>query len=145
MAPEQAQFVQDGRLCRRLIPASGIRIHVMQIQLLQGTRSPILECIGLIVDLNDALTIVAASYELNTNRVLLRDRQLPEEFFELQNRFAGEFIQKLVNYRIAVACVFDVGRSFSERFGEYIGEAKRGRQFRSFADESEAVDWLEEQ
>jgi hypothetical protein len=117
----------------------------MQTQLLQGTRSPILECIDSVGSLNDALTIVAASYELGTNRVLLRDRQLPKEFFALETRFAGEFIQKLVNYRIAVACVFDTGRSFSERFGEYIGEAKRGRQFRSFDDESGAVDWLEEQ
>jgi hypothetical protein len=82
---------------------------------------------------------------MNTNRVLLRDRQLPAEFFELQTRFAGEFIQKLVNYQITVACVFADGRPFSDRFREYLGEAKRSRQFRSFTDEGEAVAWLEEQ
>jgi Domain of unknown function (DUF4180) len=105
----------------------------------------ILECIGSIVGLDDALSIVSASYETNTNRVLLRDRQLPAEFFELQTGFAGEFIQKLVNYKIVVACVFEQGRPFSERFREYVAEAKRGRQFRSFANEGDAIAWLEGQ
>ena len=117
----------------------------MQAQLLPGARSAILECVDSVVDLDDALSIVAAGYEMNTNRVLLRDRQLPAEFFELQTRFAGEFIQKLVNYQITVACVFENGRPFSDRFRDYIGEAKRGRQFRSFTNEGEAIAWLEEQ
>ena len=117
----------------------------MLTQSLPGTRSVILECVGSLVDLDDALSIVAASYEMNTNKVLLRDRQLPPDFFELQTQFAGEFIQKLVNYEITVACVFENDRRFSERFREYIGEAKRGRQFRSFTDEGEAIGWLEEQ
>jgi hypothetical protein len=98
-----------------------------------------------IADLNDAMTIVAATYELNTHKVLLRDSQFPAEFFELQTGFAGEFIQKLVNYRIAVACVFGSDRALGERFREYIGEAKRGRQFRSFTEEGDAIAWLDEQ
>ena len=112
---------------------------------LAGARSVILECVDSVVDPDDALSIVAASYEMNTNRVLLRDRQLPPEFFALRTRFAGEFIQKLVNYQITVACVFEDGRPFGDRFREYVGEAKQGRQFRSFTDEREAVAWLEEQ
>jgi hypothetical protein len=117
----------------------------MQTQLLPGTRSVILECVGAVVGLDEALAIVSASHEMNTNRVLLRDRQLPAEFFELQTGFAGEFIQKLVNYQITVACVFEDGRLFGDRFREYVAEAKRGRQFRSFADEGEAIAWLEGQ
>lgn len=117
----------------------------MLTQPLSGARLVILECVGSVVDLDDALSIVAASHELNTNKVLLRDRQLPPDFFELQTRLAGEFIQKLVNYRITLACVFEDDGRFSNRFREYIGEAKRGRQFRSFTDEGEAIAWLEEQ
>jgi hypothetical protein len=116
----------------------------MLTQPLPGARAVILECVDSVVDLDDALSIVAASYEMDTNRVLLRDRQLPAAFFELQTRFAGEFIQKLVNYQISVACVFGAG-PYGDRFREYVGEAKMGRQFRSFADEGEAIAWLEKQ
>ncbi len=117
----------------------------MMTRLLPDSSAAILECVEAVVDLNDALDIVAACYERNSNRVLLRDRQLPAAFFDLKTRFAGEFIQKLVNYQIAVACVFDGGTQFNERFLEYIGEAKRGRQFRSFDNEDSAIAWLEEQ
>ena len=117
----------------------------MRTQLHPDALAPTLECIGSVAELNDALAIVAASYELNATRLLLRDKQLPAEFFDLKTRFAGEFIQKLVNYRIAVACVFDDSASVGERFREYIEEAKRGRRFRSFDNESAAVAWLEEQ
>ncbi|MCX7063238.1 MAG: DUF4180 domain-containing protein [Proteobacteria bacterium] len=117
----------------------------MQTQPVPAARSMILECVGMVAGLDDALSIVSASYEMNTKRVLLRARQLPAEFFELQTGFAGEFIQKLVNYQITVACVFEDGRPFGDRFREYVAEAKRGRQFRSFADEAEAIAWLEEQ
>ncbi len=117
----------------------------MQTRPLPEARSVILECVGAVVGLDDALSIVSASYEMNTNRVLLRDRQLPAEFFKLQTGFAGEFIQKLVNYQITVACVFEEGGPLSDRFREYVAEAKSGRQFRSFADEAEAIAWLDGQ
>jgi hypothetical protein len=119
--------------------------HAVQTQPLRGAHSVILECVGPVVGLDDALSIVSASYEMNTNRVLLRDRQLPTEFFALQTGFAGEFIQKLVNYHLIVACVFEDGRLFSDRFRDYVAEAKRGGQFRSFVTEREAVAWLERQ
>ena len=116
----------------------------MQTRPLAGARSAIIECAGSIVALDDALSIVSASYELNTNRLLLRERQLPAAFFELRTGFAGEFIQKLVNYQIMVACVFGDERLYGERFREYVAEAKRGRQFRSFTIEADAIAWLEE-
>ncbi len=79
----------------------------MQTRALAGAGEVILECVDAITGLDDALSIISATYELNTHRVLLRDAQLPAEFFELRTRFAGEFVQKLVNYQLTVACVFD--------------------------------------
>lgn len=117
----------------------------MHTRLLPGTRVAIIEPLEAVLSVQDALNIVSASYESNSNKVLLRAEQLPPEFFELQTRFAGEFIQKLVNYRLYVAAVFEEYRAYSERFREYIGEARRGQQFRSFSLEEEAVLWLEAQ
>jgi len=50
----------------------------------------------------------------------MQSRALPQaEFFDLQTGFVGQFIQKLVNYQITVACAFEEGRPFSDRFLEY--------------------------
>jgi len=117
----------------------------MHIQLRPDTRSPIIEVVEAVTSIQDALSIVSASHENATSKVLLRAELLPPEFFELQTRFAGEFIQKLVNHRLCVAGVFREDLAVSERFREYVGEARRGRQFRSFSLEGEAVAWLETQ
>lgn len=33
--------------------------------------------------------------------------------------------------------------AYTERFREYVGEARQGRQFRAFADEVAAIAWLQ--
>ncbi|HEY6600001.1 MAG TPA: DUF4180 domain-containing protein, partial [Pseudomonadales bacterium] len=85
----------------------------MQTRALAGAGEVILECVDAITGLDDALSIISATYELNTHSVLLRDAQLPPEFFELRTRFAGEFVQKLVNYQLTVAGVFDESKAYS--------------------------------
>ncbi|MDP4537895.1 DUF4180 domain-containing protein, partial [Alkalimonas collagenimarina] len=117
----------------------------MKTRLLSDTKTAILEPIGAVSSLQDALDFVSSGYGYNSNKILLRAEQLPPEFFELQTCFAGEFIQKLVNYRFYIAGVFGEVEVFSESFREYVGEARRGRQFRSFATEDEAILWLETQ
>jgi hypothetical protein len=114
----------------------------MQTQLFSDSDIPILELAEAITCTQDALEIVSGSYEHNSNKVLLRAEQLPPEFFELQTRFAGEFIQKLVNYHLYVAGVFGENLVLSERFREYAGEARKGHHFRTFTDEDEAISWL---
>jgi hypothetical protein len=117
----------------------------MQTRLLSGTASPVLEPIGSISTLQDALTLVSASFEVNAYNILLRSAQLPPAFFDLQTGFAGEFVQKLVNYRLRIACVFGDEQAYSERFAEYVREGRKGQHFRTFAVESEAVSWLDAQ
>lgn len=114
----------------------------MRVRLLAGAAVPVLEASGAITRLQDALDIVAASHEFDAENVLLRAEQLPSEFFELRTRFAGEFVQKLMNYRLKVACVFRDDGSCGPRLREYVHEARTGHWFRSFFDEAEAIAWL---
>lgn len=105
-------------------------------------ESGILESLTPVRVLNDALEFVSAGWEHNATRVLLEASQLPPDFFELKTRFAGEFIQKLLNYGMRVAGVFPEDSAYSERFREFLLEAREGRQFRVFADRASAETWL---
>ena len=91
---------------------------------------------------DDALRFVEATYEHGTRGFLLDGGLLPAEFFELRSRFAGEFVQKLVNYQLRVAAVFAPDATRSERFREAIGELRRGSAFRTFDDRAAAEAWL---
>jgi hypothetical protein len=115
----------------------------MHIQRVAEAKAPVLRCITAIEELDDALSIISACFENGAERVLLHEDHLPGKFFELQTKFAGEFVQKLVNYRIKTAAVFAKTETYSERFREYISEASKGHQFRTFTDEASALRWLD--
>jgi hypothetical protein len=107
---------------------------------------PFTECEIDIVRVDDALRLVTACIEQDTGRVLIEAARLPDEFFDLRTRFAGEFIQKLQNYRVRLAIVLppDVDRPgrHGERFAEFVREARGGSGFRFFDDRGGAEAWL---
>lgn len=102
----------------------------------------ILECQSPITKIEDVLNLVAACGEYQTDRLLLDAGFLPDSFFDLRTRFAGEFIQKLQTYSVRTAGVFASEAGYSEHFQEFLNEAKRGRQFRVFHERTAAIDWL---
>lgn len=102
----------------------------------------ILECSEPIVTAGDALGLVSAAFEHDATRILLEDRHLPPEFFELRTQFAGELVQKLLNYQLRLAVVFTEAAKHGERFEEFVREARRGRGFRAFDDRESALAWL---
>ena len=91
---------------------------------------------------DDALRFVEKGYELQTRAFLLDGALLPEEFFALRSRFAGDFAQKLVNYQLRVALVLPPDPSRGERFAEFARELSRHPTFRAFASRAEAEAWL---
>lgn len=95
-----------------------------------------------IAKVDDALRFVEASYEHQTRAFLLDGGLLPPEFFDLRTRFAGEFVQKLVNYRLRVAAVFPPDADRGERFREFVDELRSGPTFRTFDQRAEAEAWL---
>lgn len=95
-----------------------------------------------IADAGDALAVVAAAFEQGAMGVLLDESCLPPAFFDLSTRFAGEFVQKLLNYRLRVALVIRDAAAYSSPFQRFVAEARHGRQFRTFEKEGGAMRWL---
>jgi len=117
----------------------------MNIELIPNTLPPVLECKSGVERVGDALTVIASCSEHDTDRVLLPAAALPEAFFDLSTGFAGEFLQKLVNYRVRTAGLFETEEGYSKSFREFIAEARRGQQFRAFGSREGAVAWLREE
>ncbi|GAA2797061.1 DUF4180 domain-containing protein [Saccharopolyspora taberi] len=55
----------------------------------------------------DALDLIGATY-LGAEVVALPANRLDERFFSLGTRFAGEVMQKFVNYRVRLAVIGDI-------------------------------------
>lgn len=94
--------------------------------------------------IDDSRRIIEACYEHNVGAALLYAENMPEGFFDLSSRQAGEILQKLRNYRIrlAIVCSRDSPIVFSSRFGEMVSEEQKGRDFGIFDTRESALEWL---
>ncbi|MBI1818232.1 MAG: DUF4180 domain-containing protein [Deltaproteobacteria bacterium] len=114
----------------------------MNVKVLDRDGVRIVECTDSITRVDDALDLIAACIERGSTRLLIDSRHLPAAFFDLRSKFAGEFLQKLQNYRLRVAAVFLSEHEYGERFSEFLSEAKRGNSFRAFTVRTDAEAWL---
>jgi hypothetical protein len=88
-------------------------------------------------DINDA---IAAS--IGRGSVVVTEQDLCPEFFDLRTGFAGELLQKLVNYRVRLAVVLSDPNAYGERFGELVHEHATHGTVRFFRLEEDARRWL---
>ena len=91
----------------------------------------------------DALDLIAAvHYENGCERVALGKELLDEAFFDLSSGFAGEILQKFVQYQMKLAVVGDFSRYTSKALRDFIYESNQGTHIFFAATEEEAVERL---
>ncbi|HML48183.1 MAG TPA: DUF4180 domain-containing protein [Clostridia bacterium] len=96
---------------------------------------------GQIASERDGIALVSACAEHGTNLLMLPAACLSDDFLRLSTRVAGEVLQKLVNYNIKAAAVFDAGQT-GPRFREFLLETNRGQAFRVYPNMEDAEKWL---
>lgn len=86
--------------------------------------------------------LVSACFEKDVWNVLFDAGSLRPEFFDLSSGFAGDMVQKLVNYGIRAAVVLPDTAGYSESFRDFVRESNRSGPVRFFEDREAAVTWL---
>lgn len=114
----------------------------MEFQLVHNSGPSVIECIDGISDVRDSMELAYACSDADTDLLLIHAGALPSAFFQLPTGFAGEFVQRLVNFRLRTAAVFDPNGHYPERFREFLLEARRHPQFRAFDNQPDALAWL---
>ncbi len=117
----------------------------MDYRLVQVGEVKYVECLPdgwLITRDSDALDLVAACGEHDTDRLLLHADSLPAEFYNLKTGLAGAILLKFSNYFIRCAAVLPPELVNQGRFQEFALETNRGRAFRIFSDRDSAERWL---
>jgi len=117
----------------------------MNTKLVEKNGHTYLECLPdewLLESEQAALDLVGACGEYGTDRLMLHAASLPEAFYDLHTRLAGDVLLRFSTYFIRVAAVIPVERSGQGRFGEMVLETNRGSQFRVYPTRDEAERWL---
>ncbi len=96
-----------------------------------------------ITDVQSAIDlIVTVNYEVNTKNIVLDKRLINEDFFILSTGFAGEVLQKLINYGGRIAIYGDFSHYTSKPLKDFMYESNKGKDVFFTASKDEAVDML---
>jgi hypothetical protein len=99
--------------------------------------------VTLITDAQSALDLVATVYyEHNVTKMVISKETISEDFFKLSTGFAGEVVQKFVNYHFRVAIVGDFAKYMSKPLRDYMFECNNGKHLHFVASEQEAIEKL---
>jgi hypothetical protein len=85
----------------------------------------------------------ALGLSLRHRGLVVTEANLGPDFFDLRTRFAGELLQKFVNYRAKLAIVIADPPAHGERFGELVHEHETHPHVRFFTSEADARSWLD--
>jgi hypothetical protein len=87
---------------------------------------------------DDALELFANLDVPSCNRIIVREGNLNDDFYDLKTGKAGEILQKFSNYKVRLAIVGDFSKYKSKSLQDFIRESNRGRTI-YFADDLESA------
>lgn len=91
----------------------------------------------------DALDLmITAKHEHECTRIAVAKENLNERFFVLSSGFAGEVLQKFVNYQMKLAVYGDFSEYTSKALRDFIYESNKGNAIFFVASEQEAIERL---
>jgi hypothetical protein len=79
---------------------------------------------------------------IGTDGLILAERDLAPEFFDLRSGLAGELFQKCTNYRLRLAIVLPDPEAYGQRFSELAYEHRADNMIRFVGSEDQAKAWL---
>ena len=85
---------------------------------------------------------MTANYEIGTKNIIIDKNLIAEKFFILSTGFAGEILQKYINYGGRIAIFGDYSHYTSKPLHDFIYESNQGKDVFFAATEDEALDML---
>ena len=86
--------------------------------------------------------MATVKYEANASRIVIPKEAIAEDFFILSTRFAGEMLQKFINYDVQLAVVGDFSMYTSKPLKDFMYESNCGKDFFYVSSEDEAIERL---
>lgn len=93
-------------------------------------------------NVQDVLDLFGELYGQYYDGIILYERNITHNFFDLQTKLAGEILQKFSNYRIRLVIVGDWSKYTSRSLEAFICESNRGKTVNFSSSPTEAVKLL---
>jgi hypothetical protein len=120
----------------------------MQIETHHSNNTKIAEVISDAIIINkpeDGLELLGNLYYQGFDKLVLHEKNLTPDFFDLKNGMAGEILQKFSTYRVRLAIVGNFAKYPGKSLNHFILESNKGRHINFVTTLAEAVKILSNQ
>ena len=97
---------------------------------------------GVLSSEKDAIELVSACISNDTGNLLLHERSVSPDFFNLRTGLAGAVLNKFQIYNIKIALIIEDMELLEGRFGELVMESNKGNEFRVYDSVQAAEEWI---
>ncbi len=114
----------------------------MRIEIHQIKDMKIAEVISentVIRNIQDGLDLLGDLYFQGFDKIIIHEKNITPDFFDLKTGIAGEILQKYSNYRVRLAVVGDFGKYQGKSIRDFIFESNKLGQINFVESCSEAI------
>jgi hypothetical protein len=83
--------------------------------------------IYIINEIEDGLDLLGNLYYQGFDKIIVHEKSITPDFFDLKSGIAGEILQKFSTYRVSLAIVGDFSKYTSKSLNDFIFESNKGR------------------
>ena len=117
----------------------------MKIETHHINNSKVAEVISEATEINnteDGLNLLGDLYYQGFDKIIIHEKNITPEFFDLKNGMAGEILQKFSNYRVRLAIVGDFKKYTGKSMTDFMYESNKGKQVNFVDSVTEGLDKL---
>jgi Domain of unknown function (DUF4180) len=93
----------------------------------------------IIATIEDGLDLLGNLYYQGVDKIIIYEKNIIPEFFNLSTGFAGELLQKFSNYRVRLAIVGEFSKYQSKSFKDFMHESNKLDQVQFVENVSEVL------
>jgi len=90
----------------------------------------------------DGLDLLGNLYYQGFDTIIIHEKNITPDFFDLKNGLAGEILQKFSNYRVRLSIVGDFSKYSGKSIKDFIYESNNSRQINFLDSTEEALERL---
>lgn len=87
----------------------------------------------------DGLDLLGDLYYQGFDKILIHEKNITLDFFDLKTKLAGEILQKFAQYRMPLIIIGDFSKFEPQSLTDFIYESNKGRQINFVGSLSEAI------
>jgi len=95
--------------------------------------------VNIINNVEDGLDLLGDLYYQGFDKIVIYEKDITPDFFDLKSGIAGEILQKFSNYRVRLAIVGDFSKYTSKSLRDFIYESNKGKQISFVRSCAEAI------